>query len=174
MKHEYLECGKIINTHGFRGAIKLESWCDHPRDLAALSTLWFSEKGNFLPVKVQKASVLGAFVIAELEGITDEEKANALRGKVVYAARGDLALSENAFFLADVLGLPVKHAETGEALGTVLSVDTRGKNVLFTVKTPFGEAFLPNVPAFIKRVDIEDAIYVLPIPGLLDGGSEKV
>ena len=174
MKHNYLECGKIINIHGFRGAVKLESWCDHPRDLAALSTFWFREKGVYSPVRVQKASVLGAFVIAELEGVTDEEKANALRGKTVYAARNDLALSEGAFFLADVIGLPVKHAETGEELGTVLLVDTRGKNSLFTVKTPSGEALLPNVPAFVKRVDIEDAVYVLPIPGLLAGGSEKL
>lgn len=174
MKHEYLECGKIINIHGFRGAVKLESFCDTPRDLAALPVLWLEEKGAYRPVKVKKASVLGAFVIAELEGVTDEEQANALRGRIVYAAREDLRLSVGAFFLADVIGLPVKHVETGEALGTVLSVDTRGKNALFTVKTPNGEALLPNVAEFVKRVDIEDAVYVLPIPGLLDGGSENV
>ncbi len=174
MKHAYLECGKIINTHGFRGAVKLESFCDHPRDLAALPTVWFEEKENYRPVKVNKASVLGMFVIAELEGITDEDKANALRGKTVYAARADLNLSEGAFFLADVIGLPVRHFETGAELGKILSVDTRGKNALFTVKTQTGEALLPNVPAFVKRVDIEDAVYVDPIPGLLDGGAENV
>lgn len=174
MKHEYLECGKIINTHGFRGAVKLESFCDTPRDLAALPAFWLEEKGIYHPLKVLKASVLGLFVIAELEGVTDEDKANALRGKTVYAAREDIRLSGDAFFLADVIGLPVKHAETGETLGTILSVDTRGKNALFTVKTQFGEALLPNVAAFVKRVDVEDAVYVQPIPGLLDGGSENV
>jgi len=174
MKHEYLECGKIINTHGFRGAVKLESFCDRPRDLAALPSFWLEERGIYRPVKVNKASVLGAFVIAELEGVTDEDQANALRGKIVYAARADLGLSEGAFFLADVIGLPVKRIGTGEELGTILSVDTRGKNALFTVKTPFGEALLPNVPAFVKLVDVEDAVYVDPIPGLLDGGAENV
>ncbi len=174
MKHEYLECGKIINTHGFRGAVKLESFCDLPRDFAALPTFWFAEKGNYRPVKVKKASVLGAFVIAELEGVTDEDAANALRGKIVYAARADLGLSEGAFFLADVIGLPVRHFETGEELGVIQSVDTRGKNAIFTVKTPKGEALLPNVPAFVKRVDVEDAVFVEPIPGLLDGGAENV
>lgn len=174
MKHEYLECGKIINTHGFRGAVKLESFCDTPRDLAALPAFWLEEKGSYRPLKVRKASVLGLFVIAELEGVTDEDKANALRGKLVYAARKDLRLAEGAFFLADVIGLPVKHVETGETLGTILSVDTRGKNALFTVKTQSGEALLPNVAEFVKKVDVEDAVYVRPIPGLLDGGSENV
>ncbi|MBQ4137737.1 MAG: 16S rRNA processing protein RimM, partial [Clostridia bacterium] len=27
-KEKYLECGKIINTHGVRGNLKIESWCD--------------------------------------------------------------------------------------------------------------------------------------------------
>ena len=35
-KSQFLECGKIINTHGVRGGIKLESWCDTPADLASL------------------------------------------------------------------------------------------------------------------------------------------
>ena len=34
-KEQYLECGKIINTHGVRGACKIESWCDSPKVLAA-------------------------------------------------------------------------------------------------------------------------------------------
>ena len=36
MKKEYLECGKIINTHGVAGGVKLESWCDSPDVLADL------------------------------------------------------------------------------------------------------------------------------------------
>ena len=174
MKHEYLECGKIINTHGFRGAVKIESWCDTPRVLASLHTVWLQTKTGFTPLQVQKASVLGVFVVAEFPGVSDEDAADALRGKVLYAARGDLPLSDGGFFLADVIGLPVRHAETGEILGTILSADTRGKNTLFTVKTPHGEALLPNVSEFVKRVDVDDAVEVLPIPGLLDEGAERV
>lgn len=174
MKHEYLECGKIINVHGFRGAVKLESWCDSPRDLAALPTLWFAENGGYRPVSVRKASVLGVFVVAELEGIDTEDAANALRGKIVFAARSDFALPPDGYFLADVIGLPVRHAGTGETLGTVISVDTRGKSNLFTVRTAHGDELLPDVPAFVERVDADDAVYVRPIPGLLDGGAENV
>ena len=35
-KIQYLECGKIVNTHGVRGAVKLEAWCDYPETLADL------------------------------------------------------------------------------------------------------------------------------------------
>ena len=174
MKQPYLECGKIINIHGFRGAVKLESRCDSPEVLAGLSQLWFCENGNYIPKRVLHASVFKQFVIAQLEGINDEEAANRQRGKVVYAAREDIPLPEGGCFIADLIGLPVKHADTGDVLGTLIRVDSRPHADLYTVKTPYGEALLPAVPQFVIRLDPEDAVYVRPIPGLLDGGAEQV
>ena len=57
MKQPYLECGKIINLHGFRGAVKMESYCDSPAVLAHLGTLWFREGTGYRPVRVLRASV---------------------------------------------------------------------------------------------------------------------
>ncbi len=174
MKHQFLECGKIINTHGFRGAVKLESWCDTPGVLAGLPRYYLQTAGGMQPLTVAHASVFREFVIAELEGVADEDAANRLRGKTVYAARDDLPLPSGGYFLVDVVGLPVRHADTGESLGTVVRVDTRGKNNLFVLETPNGEALLPDVPQFVIRVDVEGAVWVRPIPGLLDGGAENV
>ena len=111
---------------------------------------------------------------ALLEGIADEESANRLRGCVVYAAREDLPLPPGGCFVADLLGLPVRHADTGELLGTLTRVDQRGHADLYTVLTPHGEELLPAVPQFVVRADPDDAVYVRPIPGLLDGGGEPV
>ncbi len=174
MKKTYLECGKIINIHGFRGGLKLESWCDSPEVLASLRKLWFLEDGKYVARRVKSASVFKQFVIAQLEGIDDEETANRQRGRIVYAARCDLPLEEGDYFIADLIGLPVKHADTGAELGTLVRVDPRGHGDLYTVKTPSGEALLPAVPEFVIRIDPDDAIYVRPIPGLLDGGADQV
>ena len=174
MKQPYLECGKIINIHGFRGGLKLESWCDSPEVLAGLSTLWFFENGAYVSRRVLRASVFKQFVIAQLEGIDDENAANRQRGKVVYAAREDLPIEDGDHFIADLIGLPVKHADTGEVLGTLTDVDSRGHADLYTVKTSKGEALIPAVPEFVIRIDPDDGIYVRPIPGLLDGEGEQV
>ncbi len=174
MKQPYLECGKIINIHGFRGGLKLESWCDSPEVLAGLSNLWFCENGAYVSRRVLRASVFKQFVIAQLEGIDDEDAANRQRGKVVYAAREELPLAEGDHFIADLIGLPVKHADTGALLGTLTNVDSRGHADLYTVKTPNGDALVPAVPEFVTRIDPDDGIYVRPIPGLLDGEGEQV
>lgn len=175
MKQPYLECGKIINTHGFRGAVKLENRCDSPEVLASLDRIWFCEQdGSYRPCRVLHASVQKQFVIATLEGVNDEASANRLRERVVYAAREDIPVDEGSHFIVDIIGLPVKDADTGEVLGTVADINTRGARDLYIVKTASGEYMVPAVPAFIDRIDTEDAVYMRPIPGLLDGEAENV
>ena len=174
MLKEYLECGKIINTHGFRGTVKLESWCDSPAVLAKLPTLWINKNGCYAPLKVLHASVFRQFVLMDLEGIDSEEAANALRATVVYAAREDLPLEEGDAFIVDLLGLPVRDADTGEVLGELVDINTAGVRDLYIVRTASGDHMVPAVPEFLIRIDPDDAIYVRPIPGLLDGGAENV
>ncbi len=174
MRNPYLECGKIINTHGFRGTVKLESWCDAPEVLAGLNRVFLLKSGTYTPFKVLRASVFKQFVLADLEGIDGEDKADALRNTVLYASREDLPLEEGDYFIVDLLGLPVRHADTHEELGVVKNIVQRGGTDLYYVDTPSGEAIVPAVPEFIISIDPDDAVYVRPIPGLLDGKGENV
>lgn len=166
-KLEYLPAGRIINTHGFRGTVKLESWCDSPDILADLETVYFCEKGSYRACRVLRASVFKQFVLMDLEGIESEEAANRLRGTEVFAAREDIPLEEGDFFILDLIGLPVKHADSGEVLGELKDVNTSTARDLYVVKTQTGEYMIPAVPEFITHIDPDDAIYLRPIPGLL-------
>lgn len=174
MKQAYLECGKIINTHGFRGTVKLESRCDSPEILAGLKTLWFLENGKYAARRVKHASVFKQFVLMDIEGVESEEAANALRERVVYAAREDIPLGEGDHFIVDMIGLDVRDSDSGEVLGKLVDVNTNGSVDLYIVRTETGEYMVPAVPAFVTRVDVDDAVYIRPIPGLLDGGAENV
>ncbi|MBE6552858.1 MAG: 16S rRNA processing protein RimM [Ruminococcaceae bacterium] len=173
MKKTHLECGKIINTHGFRGTVKLESWCDAPEVLAGLDTIWFVQGNEYRPCRVLRASVFKQFVLMDLEGIDSEERANALRNTVVWAARADLPLEAGDFFIVDLLGLPVIHADSGEFLGELTDIKS-GATDLYTVRTEKGDFLVPAVPEFVVKIDPDKAVYVRPIPGLLDGGAENV
>lgn len=172
MKLEYLPAGKIVNTHGFRGTVKLESWCDAPQILASLDKIWFCKNKEYIPCRVLHASVFKQFVLMDLEGVTTEEAANALRNAEVFAARADLPIEEGSYFIADLLGLPVKHADTGAILGKLADVNTSGARDLYVVKNQKGEFYVPAVPEFITHIDPHDAIYVRPIPGLIEGGED--
>ena len=44
MDKKYIECGKIINTHGCRGGLKIEPWCNSAEDFTALKRLYIQRK----------------------------------------------------------------------------------------------------------------------------------
>ena len=163
----YLECGKIINTHGVRGTVKLESWCDTPAILAALPRVWRKKGDEYLPLKVQKTSFFKQFVLADLEGVDDLEAAVALKNTVLYAAREDLDPGEG-YFIADLIGLPVKDADSLAENGILIDVINRGAQDIYVINTPQGERMMPAVEEFVFRVDLDEGVFVKPIPGMLD------
>ncbi len=166
-KQAYLECGKIINTHGVRGTVKLESYCDTPQILADLGTLWRKVGGEYRPIRVLRTSIFKQFVLADLEGIDNVDAAIPLKNTIVYAAREDLDPGDG-YFIVDLIGLPVFDRETGTEYGKVTDVINRGAQDIYVVDTPNGERMIPVVDEFVAEIDPDAGIYVTPIPGMLD------
>ena len=167
-ENQYLECGKIINTHGIKGAVKLESWCDSPETLADLEYIYFKINGSFVEKRVLSASIFKRHVIACIEGITDIDAAAALKETVIYADRDDIPLEEGDFFITDLIGLPVIDADSGEEYGKISEVFNTGASDIYTVATADGERMIPAVPEFIIEIDLEKGVFVRPIEGMFN------
>ena len=167
-RSQFLECGKIINTHGVRGGVKLESWCDTPNDLASLEKVFLKNGDEYIRHKVKKSSIFKQFVLFELDGINDINTAEMLKGTIVYADRDDISIDEDAFFIADIIGLPVIDIATGDEIGKLSDVLNLGASDLYEINTKNGKKLIPAVPEFIKEVDLEKGIFVALIEGMLD------
>ena len=167
-KSQYLECGKIVNTHGVKGGLKLESWCDTPQDLASLKKVYLKDGAEYKMHKVKKASIFKQFVLFELDGINNIDIAMTLKGRVVFADRDDISIDEDAFFIADIIGLDVIDLESGEKIGTLSDVLNLGASDLYEINTKNGKKLIPAVPEFIKEIDLEKGIFVSLIEGMLD------
>ena len=167
-KSKFLECGKIINTHGVKGGLKLESWCDTPQDLASLKKVFIKKGSEFVKYKIKRASVFKQFVLMELDGINDIDTANSYRERVVYADRDDISIDEGDYFIADLIGLPIIDIESGTQIGTLSDVLNLGASDLYEIDTKDGKKLIPVVDEFIKEVDFEKGIFVSLIEGLLD------
>ena len=173
MKKEYLECGKICNAHGVRGLVKVEPWCDSPAVLAKQKRVFFENKdGTYRECRVLSASVSARLVLMNIEGSDSREAAIAMKNRVLYLHRSDIPVKRGAMLVADMIGLPVIHQQTGKLLGSLSSVDDAPCGQLYAVSTDKGEVLLPAVPEFIKEIDPERGIFVLPIPGFFDEADE--
>ncbi len=176
----YIECGRIINTHGCRGEVKAEPWMDAPHDLIDLGRVFIGEGEDKQEVKITRGAVMqGRFLLLGLEGVTTMDAADALRGTVLYAAREDFRLEAGQYFLSDVLGLTVLDAREGRegcVLGTVEDILPGAASQIYSVKTPTGsEVLVPAVPAFIEEVKVGEYVRMTPIDGMFEdsGAAQK-
>ena len=148
MANQLLECGKIVNTHGIRGEVKIQPWADSPEVLCALPALYI----DGVPVALRSARVHKGNVIALLEGVSDVDQAMLLKNKVVWLNRDDLRLPEGTFFLADLIGLRVVDEE-GQELGILNEVLSPSRQQVYVVKGD-RELMTPAVPQFILETNV--------------------
>ena len=164
----YIECGKIINTHGCRGGLKAEAWCNDESDFLELERVFLKNGSSFVEHKILKASVFKQFIIFELDGIDDMDKAIALKNRILYARREDFSLEEGEYFIVDIIGLDVIDADNGKVYGSLKEIINRGASDIYVVKTENGETMIPAVDEFIISVDVNKGVYVRPIEGMFD------
>ena len=152
----YLPACKIVSTHGVRGEMKALPLCDGAQFLAKFKRLYAAAKGNMLLVK--------------LAGVEDMNAARAQVGKTYYFAKADAKLPEGRYFIDDLIGCTVLHADDGRTLGIVAKVDHPGVQDIYIVRDAAGEEhWIPAVPEFVVDVDIAArTVKMRPIAGMFD------
>ena len=163
----------MLGPHGVRGVLKIEVWCDRPKVLAKQKRIFLAGKdGGYEEKKVVSASAAGPLVLMSIEGIEDRDIAVAMKNTVIYLHRDDVPVAKGQMLLADMIGLPVIDANTGVEYGTIKEVGDVPRGLLYTIETPTGDVYYPSGKEFIKEIDEERGMAVLPIPGFFDEADE--
>lgn len=151
MKKPFIEAGRIVNTHGVRGEVRIEVWLDSPEYLKSFPRVFVDEK----EYKVVSAFVHKHFLIAALDGVSDLNAAMTLKGRPVQIAREDARLPEGGYFLQDLLGAEVI-SEDGGHFGTLTDIMEKPASEVYVVTDPDGdEHLIPAVPAFVLKADAD-------------------
>lgn len=154
MKQDFLEVGKITNTHGIMGEVRVEPWADSPDFLCKFKTLYVGK--TQWPIHVERARVHKNMAIVKFEGITDMNGALAMKNQVLYIARADVNLPQGQFFLADLEGLEVREADSGKVLGKIAEVLTPPASNVYVVKGGERELLIPAVPEFVLETNVDE------------------
>ena len=151
-KSPYIEAGRITNTHGVSGEVKIEVWLDSPQFLRRCGRVYLDgAERRILSGKIQKQ-----FLIAKLEGVEDVNAAMALKGKTVFISRSDARLPEGSYFIQDILGALVVD-EQGREIGRLTEVLERPASNIYVVQGET-EHLIPAVPAFILATDADAGV----------------
>ncbi len=168
MKKEFLECGRVVSTHGVRGELNLQPWCD-AQELAEHIRTFYLDEGA---VAHQATSVRShkSMLILKLVGIETIEQANTLRGRVLWLRRQDLPLAEGEYFIQDLLGLEVRDADDGHLYGELCDVTHTGANDVYHIRFADGSLHLiPAIRQVVIETDIDAGVMkIRPLEGLFD------
>jgi 16S rRNA processing protein RimM len=158
-KKGFLEAGKIVNTHGIHGEVRIEPWVDSPAFLASIKTLYIDGK----PISVVSARTHKSFLLTALEGVIDVGSAIKLKNKIVCINREDVRLEDGQFFIADLIGLRAIDSKTDEVIGIVSDVmSLPSQNVYVITGTQDNSAkerLIPAVKEFVDEINT-DAGYI--------------
>ena len=86
----YLEAGKIVNTHGVRGEVRIQPWADDAAFLLGFRTFYI----DGAPVHVAHSRVHKGMLVVKFQGVDDVNAAMTLKNRVVSIARADVTLRE--------------------------------------------------------------------------------
>ena len=169
MRKKFLEVGKIVSTHGLKGDVKVDPWCDDGGFLCEFEELYLDSAGKE-KIKVLSAKVHKNIVLMRLDGIDSIEKAELLRGKVLFMDRADVKLAEGEHFIQDILGLSVFDVYMNRCYGKVTNVLKTGANDVYQVTSDDGKDYLiPVIDEVICDVDVDNNFMkIRPLKGIFD------
>ena len=165
---EYLEIGKINNTHGLKGEVKLEMWCDGIDYIRQLETVYLDDGGN-KALTIVSARPQKNIAIMKFAEITSIEQAEELKNKVLFCNRNDAEIDDGAYYLADIIGCKVVDAENGREYGKIADVMNYGSSDIYDVVSGKKHNLIPAIPDVVKEIDTEKQIVLIKaIKGLFD------
>lgn len=167
MVKTFLEIGKIVGTHGLKGEVRIEPWCDSPEFLSQFKTLYFD--GGKTAIKVS-ARPHKRIAIAKLKGVDTVEQADLLRGKVLWMNRNDTSLKKGEYYIQDLMDCKVVDIDSNIEYGIITDVFKTGANDVYEITDKESRKYLiPVIPDVVKNVDVYSGeIKIKPLKGIFD------
>ncbi len=163
---EFIYIGKIVNTHGIRGEIRLLSDFDKKENVFVPNmTLYLGRKKE--PVTITSYRHHKNFEMVCLEGYHNINDVLRFKGLYAYVLREDLNLKENELLEEDYIGMEAW--KENECFGIIRDIENRGKgNKIFVIEKEGKRILIPFQEVFIDEISIsEKRVYFKEVEGLI-------
>ncbi|RWZ60515.1 ribosome maturation factor RimM [Halobacillus fulvus] len=171
MDKQLFNVGKIINTHGIKGEVKVRRITDFVERFEPGQLLyWAHDQKDPKPLVIRSHRVHKGFDLLSFEDhptINDVEPYK--NGSLMVSEEDHEELEENEFYFHEIIGCRV-FLQSGEELGEIREILTPGANDVWVVKRRGQkDALIPYIESVVKHVDPnEKKVIIDPLEGLLD------
>jgi 16S rRNA processing protein RimM len=169
MEKSLVWIGRVINAHGLKGQVKIDSPEGGKAAFSKGKKIYLvNNRGQKRALTVHSARFYRQKAILEFCEIRDIKEAVRLIGHLVYVDQQDLeSLPPDEFYWHELNGLRVE-TEKGTSLGILEGVFSTGSNDVFVVRKDGEEFLIPATEEIVRRVDLQQKIMIIrPMQGLL-------
>ena len=158
---ELIKIGKIVNTHGIKGEIRLLSKFPYKDKVFVKdNTIYIDKKYKEVINSYRKHK---NFDMITLVGYNNNNEVLKYKGKYVYINKEDIILDKDNYLDEELIGLSVIF--NNEVKGVITNIERYDKVVLFVIDN--GKYLVPYNNNLIDKIDINNKrIYIKNISGL--------
>lgn len=172
MLKKYLEVGQVVGTHGVRGEMRINPWCDSPDFLRRFKYLYLDKEGRER-LEIISCRTHGNISLVKARGIDSIDGVNQIMRRVLYMDRAEAKLGEGENFIQDLLGCSVVDFDSGTLYGTLTDVMETGANDVWQVTDESGKEYLlPVIRDVVIETDVEnEVVKIRPLRGIFDDAN---
>lgn len=157
---KYYNVGKIVNTHGVRGEVRVLATTDFVDErFAAGNTLYLQEKDAPLALEIEKARQHKGFILVKFVGYDNINDVEKFRDhELMVSADDQQPLEDGQYYYHQIIGLNVQ-TTAGRPLGKIKEILSPGANDVWVVERPKQkDLLLPVIDDVVKNVDLDNGL----------------
>lgn len=166
---DYIQIGKIINTHGIKGEVKVYPLTYDINRFSNLKKAYLGQ--NKIKVEVEKVKYHKDLVIIKFKEFNNINEILLYKDKFIYIEKEDIiSLPKNHFFIFDIVDCQVFNM-AGDKIGVVTEVIQSVSNDVYVIRNyeKNKEYMIPAIKEFFVNIDIDNKkIVINPIEGMIE------
>jgi len=168
----WFNVGKIVNTHGLNGEVRVISITDFKEErfkVGSILYLFVPNQSEPTQLVVKSHRVHKNFDLLTFEGYNSINEVEKWKNGILKVSEEQLGqLEEGEFYFHEIVGCQVL-TTNNELVGVVKEILTPGANDVWVVKGEKGKEYLiPYIDPIVKQINVsEKRIIIEPMEGLL-------
>ncbi len=153
---KYFEIGKIVNTRGIKGELKILPLTDDPKRFSKLKSLLIQNKDEVIEKKIEYLKYYKNDIYVKFDDINDLSNAEKLKEHFILIERENaIKLPKDSYFICDLIGCEV--FENDKKLGEVVNIIPTGSNDVYIVRDENKkEILIPALKSVVKKISVKN------------------
>ena len=163
---QYVQIGKIVNTFGVKGELKVYSYTDFNDERFKVgSTIYLGE--DYIPVVIETYRIHKKMVLVSFKDMQDINFVEKYKDLFVYKSSDDIKPLEDGYYFSDLkeLDVYVNDKKIGKVIDVEIGVTANNLRVLLDEDN--SQHLVPFLPVFVEKVDLDNRrIDIIDMKGL--------